>query len=135
MSVRRILTFVAMTLISSAVVAGYVQPVPVDVDLDAEYALGDMFTARTDEGANVFIGCGVRYVDLGGGLFAWGFCQAEDADGDKILCYTQNEALLDRVRSTSDYSFITFSWTDDGNGGAECVRVGFSTQSFYLPKK
>lgn len=130
-----LLTATAFVLISSTVLAGFVRPVPVEVDLDAMTALGDMYTARTADEENVYIGCGVRYFNLGGGLFAWGFCQAEDAEGDRVTCYTQDELLLDRLRSTSDYSFLTFSWQDDGSGGAECVRVGFSTQSFYLPKK
>ena len=135
MKFAKLLTAAAFVLISSAALAGFARPVPVEVDLDEMYALGDMYTARTADEDNVFIGCGVRYVDFGGGLIAWGFCQAQDAEGDRITCYTQNEALLDRVRSTSDYSFITFSWEDDGAGGATCIRVGFSTQSFYLPKK
>ena len=40
---------------------------------------------------------------------------------------------IDEVRANTDYAFITFNWQDDGFGGAECIRVGFSTQSFYLP--
>ena len=39
------------------------------------------------------------------------------------------------MKGTSAYAFITFSWEDDGFGGGECTRVGFSTQSFYLPAK
>jgi hypothetical protein len=36
------------------------------------------------------------------------------------------------MRSTADFSFITFSWTDDGAGNLTCTRIGHSTQSFYL---
>ena len=68
-----------------------------------------------------------------GGSFVFGFCQAEDAEGNNITCFTDNPVLIDAMRSTSDFAFITFNWRDDGLGGAECIRVGHSTQSFYLP--
>lgn len=116
--------------------AGLVQPAPVDVDLTNFFAQGDQFTARQSAGDTQFIGCGSRTFDDGlGSSFKFGFCQAEDADGDSVTCFTQNPVLLDAMRSTSDYAYITFSWRDDGAGGAECIRVGHSTQSFYLPKK
>ena len=37
------------------------------------------------------------------------------------------------MRVGSSYGFVTFSWDDDGAGNLTCNRVGFSTQSFYLP--
>jgi len=43
--------------------------------------------------------------------------------------------MVEAIRSISDFTFITFSWVDDGNGGAECVTIGNSTQSWYIPKK
>jgi hypothetical protein len=92
-----------------------------------------MWTARTADNDVEFIGCGTRVVDVGGDPFLFGFCQAQDADENKIVCFTQNQDLLDAMKSPSDFSFITFSWVDDGSGGIECIRIGFSTQSIYLP--
>ena len=136
MKLANLMTAAAFVLVSSTALAGYTQPAPVDVDIDAMMAQGDMFTARGAEEPNVFIGCGVRNIDDGaGGIFNYGFCQAEDAEGDHVLCTTFNSALVDAIASTSDYAFLTFYWVDDGSGNLECNYVGSSTQSFYLPKK
>ena len=113
---------------------GETQPAPVDVDLAGMTASGDMVTARRDRNDEVFIGCAIRIFDSSGVINHYGYCQAEDADGDFIFCYTQEAGLLDAMKATSDYSYITFNWEDDGNGGMLCNRIGFSTQSFYLPR-
>jgi hypothetical protein len=89
-----------------------------------------MLTARDSDDPTALIGCGVRYFDDGvGGSFEFGFCQARVA-GEGITCLIQNPGLLQAVHSLGDYSYIQFTWDDDLN----CVRVGSSTQSFYLPK-
>jgi len=120
-----------LTLLTGFAYAGLVQPAPVVVDLDNRVALGDQFTARTAMNETVFIGCGSRTIDDGVNPFRFGFCQARDSEGDFIFCSTQNADLLDEMRALTAYAFITFSWNEND----ECIRVGSSTQSFYLPKK
>ena len=125
----------ALALLSAAAVAGLSQPAPVIVDLENRTASGDMLTAVTDKAENVFIGCGTRnYDDGNGGVFTFGFCQAEDADGEHIVCATLNPDLVQAVRAISDFSYIQFLWEDDGNGVASCTSIGISTQSFYIEK-
>lgn len=122
----------AATLLSTAAFGGSVQPFPVDVDLTNLNASGDMVTARYSENDNEFIGCGIRIIQDGvGGVFSFGFCQAEDRDGVRAFCNSQDAALLDAISSSGDYGFITFSYDEDD----VCTRIGFSNQSFYLPKK
>lgn len=134
MKTKYLIAAVVLTMIGGVAVAGLTQPQPVDVDLDNMFAQGDQYTARTTTDDTQFIGCGSRTFDDGmGNSFVFGFCQAEDADGDTVTCFTQNPVLIEAMRSTSDFAFITFSWIDDGQDGAECIRVGHSTQSFYLP--
>ena len=134
----RTLTMLTGTLalaMSGAANAGYVQPFPVDVDLANNIASGDQVSARDDKDKDVFIGCGVRSISVpGGASFRFGFCQAEDSDGERVLCNTQDPQLLDEMRANTTYGWISFSFQDDGAGGFTCTRVGFSTQSFYLPK-
>ena len=117
-----------LTAFAGAAYAGLTQPAVVEVDLVGGFAQGDQVTARTAKEDNVFIGCGIRIFD-NGVPFTFGFCQAEDSDGDHIICVTQEPGLLEAMRSTSAYAFITFSWDEND----ECTRIGFSTQSFYLP--
>ena len=131
----QIITVSAIALFSSVALAGLVQPAPVIIDLVNSTAQGDMFTARTAENQVEMIGCGVRHFDDGVNDLKWGFCQATDADENNVVCLTFNESLIQTMRTTASYSFITFNWQDDGDGGLECTRIGFSTQSFYLPKK
>ncbi|GAA0853200.1 hypothetical protein [Aliiglaciecola litoralis] len=107
--------------------AGYTQPAPVIIDLDNNIAYGDMMTARWTKGDDTFIGCGIRHYQGG---FVFGFCQAQDDDGELAYCQTQDAVLLESMKSMADNSFITYSWNDDG----ECTRIGFSNQSFYINK-
>ena len=121
-----------LTLATSAVSAGQVNQVPVLLDLQARTASGSMSTARYSDNPFEFIGCGVRYsVQPDGSLFGSGFCQAGIAEDVFFTCFTENLALVDRISSGSDYSYVTFRW----NANDECTFVGFSTQSFYLPSR
>ena len=130
---KKLLILATAVLCSSAAFAGLKQPQPVVVDLVAQTAFGDMLTAANSDNDVEFIGCGTRRIDDGMGFsFRFGFCQASDADGNQITCFTQNDNLLDEMRASNDFSFVTFSWEDDGFGNLTCNRVGFSTQSFYI---
>ncbi len=134
MKIKCLLATLTLTSLGGLAYAGLIQPAPVVVDLDNMTALGDQWTARTADDDSSFIGCGTRHFDDGmGGSFRFGFCQAGDADGNTVNCITTNSNLLDEMRANSSYAFITFSWTDDGTGNLTCNRVGFSTQSFYIP--
>lgn len=126
-----LITAAGVAALLGTAIAGSVQPFPVDVDLTTRIANGDMVTARYSANDNEFIGCGIRKFDDGaGGATAFGFCQAEDADGERIICNTDNAELLDAISSSAAFSFVTFSWNEDDR----CTRIGFSNQSFYLPK-
>ena len=133
MKIRYLLSTAALTLMAGVASAGLVQPAPVTVDLINMIALGDQATARTSKNDVEFIGCGIRVFDDGVNPFSFGFCQAGDSEEVQITCFTQNANLLDTLKTGSDFSFVTFSWQDGGFGGTECTRIGFSTQSFYLP--
>ena len=131
----KILLTMIVALFSSAVLAGLHQPAPITIDLDNRIASGDMLTAANSVNSDEFIGCGTRSFDDGlGDPFRFGFCQAQVKGGESIVCSTLSDALLDEMRASNDFSFVSFSWTDDGAGNLTCTRVGFSTQSFYLDK-
>lgn len=137
MKSKQLLSTAALVLLSSMVFAGLVQPAPVTVMINSDLsgnASGDMATARFSAGDLEFIGCGIRTIDDGaGGVFKFGFCQAVmddgSAEGLSAFCSTQRSDFLDALKSTSDFSFVTFAW----NAAAECTLIGISTQSFYIP--
>jgi hypothetical protein len=134
MKIRYLLSITVLTLLAGVTFAGLVQPAPVVVDLVNMFAQGDQNSARTAADEVSFIGCGVRVTDDGvNPPFAFGFCQAGDSEENQITCFTQNPNLLNAMAAGNDFSFITFNWQDGGFGGTECTRVGYSTQSFYLP--
>ena len=131
----KILLTMVVALFSSSVFAGWHQPAPIIVDVDNGFASGDMLTAANSVNSDEFIGCGTRSTEDGaGGTFRFGFCQAQEKGGESLTCFTFNDALIDEMRASNDFSFVSFNWTDDGFGNLTCTRVAFSTQSFYLDK-
>ncbi len=132
MKIKQLLITIAFTMLSSNVYAGLVTPAEVIVDLDNRFAQGDMLTARQSDSDFTMIGCGIRKIVVSPTeTISFGFCQAnsgETAEGN-FTCFTQNPDVLAGINAISDYSFITFGW-DENN---ECIRIGNSTQSFYLP--
>ncbi len=131
MKIKMLLIIATFTIFSTIAAAGEVRSVPVVVDTDNMVAEGDMWTARNSKNDVEFIGCGIRNIDDGvGGVFTFGFCQAQDAEENTIFCFTENDDLLVAMSAISDYSFITFAWDEND----ECISIGNSTQSWYLPK-
>lgn len=121
----------ASSLVAASAFAGYTAPVEVDVDLTTRLAQGDMVTARYNIAEKVYIGCGLRRtLTTAGTIVSTGFCQAQDSAGEQFTCSTDNGDLLSTIAAMTDASFVTFSWNTDGT----CRRIGFSNQSFYLPK-
>lgn len=137
MKLSQTIAATTMLVVSSLVYAGFTQPFSVEVIIQPDLsgiANGDMATARFADNDVELIGCGIRtFSDGAGGVFEFGFCQAVMDDGTEEglrgFCSTQNSGLLDTMKATGDYSFVTFSWNEFG----ECTRIGFSTQSFYIP--
>lgn len=130
---KKIASALVVAMIATSANAGLTQPAEVDVDLVNGNALGDQVSARYTADNTQFIGCGMRRrINPAGGYFDTGFCQATDAAGDNITCFTNDAGLIDAMRTSGEFGFITFSWDV---ATAECTRVGFSSQSFYLPKK
>ena len=130
---RKLVLAIALAAFATAADAGFTQPAEVDVDLTNGLAQGDQVSARYTPDLVQYIGCGTRRFKLAaGGYFDSGFCQARDAANEQFTCTTTDSGLLEAIHSSGDYGFITFSW-DVATG--ECTRIGFSNQSFYLPKK
>jgi hypothetical protein len=134
MRTKQWVAIAALALGSSAAWAGLEQPAPVVVTLNADgsgSAIGAQSTARFSKNKVEYIGCGLRRFDDGlGGGFIFGFCQASTADEVLGFCQTENPVLLSSIGDQDDYSFITFSW----NAAGDCLGIGNSTQSFYIPK-
>ncbi|TQV76806.1 hypothetical protein FLL45_02285 [Aliikangiella marina] len=133
MKIKSILVVFLGTLMSGSVLAGLTQPAEVTIDTENRLATGDMNTARRSDNEFAFIGCGVRVISVSETeVINFGFCQAGigEAEEERITCFTQNAQLLDGIKSIADYSYVTFSWDENG----DCTRIGNSTQSFYLPK-
>jgi hypothetical protein len=130
----KLLSTTALILLTSAVLAGEIESVRVEVILNEDgsgVARGDMWTARDTKNDIELIGCGIK--SLPGGLH-FGFCQATQDDGSETglyaVCFTEDTELLDALKAIGDYSFIRFDWDTDGT----CTRIDVSTQSFYLPR-
>ena len=132
MKTRTIASAVALIFLAATAFAGLSQPAPVTVDMVNMFASGDQLSARTADDDTSYIGCGIRNYNDGIGSFKFGFCQAADSEGVQLTCFTENASLIDSIEAVSSFAYISFIWRDDGFGGADCIRIGSSTQSFYL---
>ncbi len=131
MNAVRTITTLVLLLAASSTMGGAAVDADLVIDMDNSTAVGNMTTVAYSKNDVELIGCGTRYIsDGGGGVIAFAFCQAENAAGDTAFCSTLDPGLVAAVSSIGDHSFVTFSW----NEFDECTRIGFSTQSFYLPK-
>ena len=135
--IKKLALMGAFALASTAAWAGLYQPAPIIVDMLDRFAQGDVTTAANSNNDVEFIGCGSRTFSDGVNSSRRGFCQASDADGNRVVCNTLDPVLVDAIQAISDRAFITFSWVNDGTDDEpvlRCTRVGSSTQSFYLDK-
>lgn len=141
MKIFKSLIVVPLAVVSINAFGGAQQPAPVQIfETDGFHsASGDLWTARSDENDDVFIGCGVKHFS---GDFSFGFCQAGDGNGRTIVCFTEDTQLLEAIYAINDSSYIRFTLADyteypevDGvvSGEGECSRIDVSSQSFYLP--
>lgn len=130
MKMRYLLSAAVLTLMTPIALAGFVQTVPVMVDFDIRFAQGDQLTARVSPNDVELIGCASRAIADGiNPLFEFALCHATDSAGAHITCFTFDADLIHAVRAASAYAYIQFGWNEND----ECTRIGFSTQSIYLP--
>ena len=148
MKLIKIIMTLALAFASTFAFAGYVQPANVSIVTDVDgsgAASGDMLSARTSKATIIdgegneyqpeLIGCGVKtfspLVTGADGVLWSGFCQAIDAAGVEVRCFTEDAGLLDAMKAVADRSWLRFTW--DTN--FECTAIFVSTQSFYLEDK
>ncbi len=127
-------------LVSSIVFAGFAGEAPVEIDRDLQQASGLPITARFSDNPDETIGCGVQYrVREEGGLSSFAFCQATlsfDPE-NRIICFTFNTELVDKIAELKHYSFVRFEWEEVGEEGEEffeCTAFRFTTQSHHIPE-
>ena len=124
-TMSKIALCLTLGLMSAGAVAGLYLAQPVTVDLVAQSAQGDMWSARYSSTDDAFIGCGVTSVDDG---TQFAFCQALDAEGDLILCAVDSAILIESIKSITSDSVILFLWDDTGL----CTVINVATQSYAI---
>lgn len=126
MKMKKLLAVLLVMCVPSMVLAGATRDLPVTINFDAKLAQGNMVTARFAKNKIELIGCG-SFSNASG--FVVGFCQARDSSDAFIICFTEDPVLVDAIRAHADFSFIRFTWNDDG----QCMSIRNSTISFYIP--
>ena len=132
MKIRYLSVAGAMMMASTVAMAGLTSPQPVAVTVNADMsgsATGAMTSARFTANRVEYIGCGVRYYASGSSVYRYGWCQAANSAGTSVFCSVDGTDLLDAIVGLANYSYITFGWDAAGN----CTRIGYSTQSMYIP--
>lgn len=128
---KSIMLLAILGLFSGLAFAGYLQPAPIQITMNPDgsgMASGDMVSARFANDDQSNIGCGTRTY-ASGSVSNYAFCQVRDSNGVQAMCTVFDSELMKGIASIGDYSFIVFSWNADG----ECVQMGASTQSMYMP--
>lgn len=123
---------VTLSTASFAAIAGKVESFPVLINKNADRsgsARGALRTARRSSNAYEFIQCTVGATETSQSTTLGGNCLAQNAKGDAAICFTKNPALLENIRSATDYSHVSFSWRPDGS----CTSIQFSVSSTLLP--
>lgn len=131
---NKLMAGMMLTGFSVLALAGASIEVPVEIDMEARSAFGNMKTARFSDNEFEQIGCGTRTLgatDTSPG-FTYGFCQAQLAEEQSVICFAYDKPdLIAQINSLASFSFISFRWDEEGN----CTYVGSSTQSQYIPSK
>jgi hypothetical protein len=121
-----------LTVASTFTLAGTLVKFPVEINLEERRATGNMTAARFSSNEFEEIGCAIRtYRDQWGNKFDMGSCRATLVEGESSMCTTENMDLIQTIRAMNDYSYVIFTWNDDG----ECQLIGNSTRSQYIPGK
>lgn len=124
-TMSKIALCLTLGLMSAGAVAGLYLQQPVAVDLVAQSAQGDMWSARYQDTDDAFIGCGVTSVDDG---TQFAFCQAQDAEGDLIFCAVDSAILIESIKSITSDSVIQFQWDDTGL----CTVINVAMNSYAI---
>jgi hypothetical protein len=129
MKLKQVAAGAVLALVGGIAAGGTYTPVPITIDFDNRVASGDMYSARLSANPDALIGCGIRSPAPG---VTFAFCQARlGPDDDQLAqCFTEDPAQLATIGAMDDFSYIVFRWDIDGN----CLSVGNSTQSLYLPE-
>jgi hypothetical protein len=130
MQLTKMIVALVAAFASAVVLAGAAETSSVAVTVNPDgsgSASGIMSAARTSSNDFELIGCGIKGFKSGSPDF--GFCQAQDADENYVVCFAYKGNLMSTINAIADYSYIRFDF--DKNG--ECTRLDFSTQSQYLP--
>jgi hypothetical protein len=118
-------------------------PVSIEFDTaDSGRAFGLMWTVRSSRNDVEGIGCSYRsnvekveweHFPWDHPVNNWAWCQAQDAGGVQVWCFTENQHLLDALQAISPFSFLLDSvWW--GNARAWTSRPSRCTCLFSAPR-
>ncbi|XXF74908.1 hypothetical protein P2318_17695 [Myxococcaceae bacterium GXIMD 01537] len=99
----------------------------VDVQIDGSRAYGSIGFARNTADSVQSIGCATSF----GGGSSSGQCNARNAAGHSVSCFTTNPQAIAVMQSINDSSWVYFSWDASG----QCVNVQVENASTYQPKQ
>jgi hypothetical protein len=121
-------TVIAGATVSTIGFAGYRDSKPVVVNYNSGFAYGSIGDARSGAGWQ-YIGCHVQ--NNGNGY--WTDCQANDANGNYLYCWSQDPVIAAIATGLSSDSYIYFDVTSVGY--TQCAHLKVGHNSYYSPKQ
>jgi len=126
----QLLLTATMVLLSSLAFAGEFKIAPVTIDLDNQWAEGNLIAARFSKNPHERIGCAVGngvkspFGDNG----AYAYCEAALRPKLKAFCASDDPSMIDTIASINIFSYVYFEWKDD-----VCTHVTVATRSIHIP--
>lgn len=123
----KVVCVVGVLMAAGSALAGYKYGDGVFIDVTGRWAQGTFATTRATPDGMQYIGCSA-YVHESGGQY--GMCEARDAAGVSVYCYSTNPALMAQARAVPGDARLGFSWNESGT----CTSIHFATGSYLAPK-
>ena len=122
-----------LLLVCAQAFAGAYNAAPVYIDIEEQWAEGNLIAARFSDNDAERIGCavgnGVLSPDPANAHYA--YCEASLVAGESVSCLTYDPAMIDTIASINSFSYVYFRWNDEGM----CTHVTVATRSTHIPGK
>lgn len=113
-------------------VAGLKYDNPVTINVNYQYAMGALGSARNSSGTTQAIGYSVDGWVYNGTGYSSVSCSAQDSSGNYASCYaSNNDAMARAVTGMTSDSSIYFQWDSSG----ACTYISSDNRSYWAPKQ
>lgn len=127
MRAMRVVGVFGVLLFSGVALAGARYDSELNIDYVGMTVYGSLPGVRHSSDSNMFLGCSITALPTG----LTGVCTAKATGHADINCRTENQYLIEAIKSITDSGHLSFSW----NHAGECTAINVGFLSSVGPKK